>query len=232
LLEVLVRLKNKRGGWESRSRGGDGRGDAQAGQRNEGDAKANGVPHPFEKRASFRLTDNSGNNPKPAGVPEWFLRDDTNMDNQVSMNEFSRKWDPATLEDFYKFDSNQDGFITLKECLAAVKKGFLKGSSSSSSSMASGDAGGGSPSENASGTAATSGGASAPATASAAPAGGMDDRMKAFAKRSIERADKDKNGFLTPDECKSTSGATFADVDKDKNGKIDLEEYAQYRSAR
>jgi Ca2+-binding EF-hand superfamily protein len=60
----------------------------------------------------------------------------------------------------------------------------------------------------------------------------MDDRMKAFAKRSIERADKDKNGFLTPDEFKSTSGPKFEDVDKDKNGKIDLDEYILYRNAR
>ena len=126
-----------RGGWEARGRG-DSRGEgAPGGTRPEDQEKSDGVPHPYEKRASFRLTDNTGNMVRPSGVPEWFLRDDTNMDNQVSMNEFSRKWDASTLEDFYKFDSNQDGFITLQECLVAVKKGYLKGSSSSSSATSS-----------------------------------------------------------------------------------------------
>jgi hypothetical protein len=55
--------------------------------------------------------------------------------------------------------------------------------------------------------------------------------MREFAKKSIDKADKDKNGFLTPDEFKS-SGATFADVDTDKNGKIDLDEYALFRAKR
>lgn len=228
-----------RGGWESRGRG-DSRGDApQGGGRNDGDQKSTGVPHPFEKRASFRLTDNSGNNIRPSGVPEWFVRDDTNMDNQVSMNEFSRKWDASTLEDFYKFDTNQDGFITLKECLAAVKKGYLKGSSSSGSIAAS-DGTGSTSSDPTQSTASSPSGNSTSSSASPSPASGssssgsaaMDDRMKAFAKRSIERADKDKNGFLTPDEFKSTSGPKFEDVDKDKNGKIDLDEYILYRNAR
>jgi Ca2+-binding EF-hand superfamily protein len=223
--------EQSRGGWEMRNRG-DGRGDPQGGQRNEGDQKSTAVAHPFEKRASFRITDNAGNNPRPAGVPEWFARDDVNMDNQVSMSEFARKWDASTLEDFYKFDTNQDGFITLKECLAAVKKGFLKGSGSSSSSVASTD-GGSSATDATSSAGPSSSTPSAPSAGGApAAAGAIDDRMRQFAKRSIERADKDKNGFLTPDEFKSTNGASFADVDKDKNGKIDVDEYAVYRNSR
>jgi Ca2+-binding EF-hand superfamily protein len=226
--------EQSRGGWEMRGRG-DGRGDAQGGQRNDGDQKSAGVPHPFEKRASFRLTDSAGNSPRPAGIPEWFARDDVNMDNQISMSEFARKWDASTLEDFYKFDTNQDGFITLKECLAAVKKGFLKGSGSSSSSVASTE-GGASTTDPTSGAASSNAAPSAGAAPSSggapATAGAVDDRMRQFAKRSIERADKDKNGFLTPDEFKSTTGASFADVDKDKNGKIDADEYALYRNSR
>ena len=223
--------EQSRGGWEARNRG-DSRGDGQGGQRAEGDQKSASVPHPFEKRASFRLTDNSGNNPRPAGVPEWFARDDTNMDNQVSMSEFARKWDATSLEDFYKFDTNQDGFITLKECLAAVKKGYLKGSGGSSSSVALTE-GGPAGSDNSAMAGSAGGTPSAPAASGAPSAPGViDDRMKQFAKRSIERADKDKNGFLTPDEFKSTNGSSFADVDKDKNGKIDVDEYALYRNSR
>jgi Ca2+-binding EF-hand superfamily protein len=154
------------------------------------------------------------------------------MDNQVSMSEFARKWDATSLEDFYKFDTNQDGFITLKECLAAVKKGYLKGSGGSSSSVALSE-GGPAGSDNSAMAGSAGGAPSAPAASSAPSAPGViDDRMKQFAKRSIERADKDKNGFLTPDEFKSTNGSSFADVDKDKNGKIDVDEYALYRNSR
>ena len=55
-----------------------------------------------------------------------------------------------------------------------------------------------------------------------------DDRMVAFAKRSIERLDKDKNGFVTSDEW-TTADPSFSDVDINKDGKVNLEEYAKYR---
>jgi Ca2+-binding EF-hand superfamily protein len=168
-------------------------------------------------------------------MPEWFVRDDSNLDNQVSMGEFARKWDASTLEDFYKFDINQDGFITVQECLAAVKKGYLKGSGSSSSIASSdGSASPGAPASNPSGNASAPGAATsgAPSSSAAVPMSApIDDRMKVFAKRSIDRADKDKNGFLTPDEFKSTR-SSFGDVDKDKNGKIDLDEYVQFSNSR
>jgi Ca2+-binding EF-hand superfamily protein len=227
--------EQSRNGWEARNRG-DGRGDPQAAAaqagRTEGDPK---VAHPFEKQASFRTSDSSGNAPRPSGMPEWFVRDDTNLDNQVSMGEFARKWDASTLEDFYKFDINQDGFITVQECLAAVKKGYLKGSGSSSSIASSdGSASPGAPASNPSGNASAPGaGASGtPSSSSAVPMSApIDERMRVFAKRSIDRADKDKNGFLTPDEFKSTR-SSFGDVDKDKNGKIDLDEYVQFSNSR
>lgn len=61
---------------------------------------------------------------------------------------------------------------------------------------------------------------------------GQDDKMLAFAKRRIDSADKDKNGFLTPDEFKASGSTTFQDVDKNSDGRIDLQEYVQYRNAR
>jgi Ca2+-binding EF-hand superfamily protein len=146
------------------------------------------------------------------------------------MGEFARKWDASTLEDFYKFDANQDGFITVQECLAAVKKGYLKGSGGSSS-IASSD-GSASPGAPAPGAAPGAGASGTPSSSSAVPTSApIDDRMRVFAKRSIDRADKDKNGFLTPDEFKSTR-SSFGDVDKDKNGKIDLDEYVQFSNSR
>lgn len=224
--------QQQRGGFDFRNRGGD---QGQGGQ-SEGKDDSKSVAHPFEKRASFRLTDNSGKLPRPSGVPEWFSRDDVNGDNQVSMGEFARKWDASTLEDFNKFDTNQDGFITLQECLVAVKNGYLKGSSSSgSSSTASASSSEPSNAGNASAGAdpsmsrPASGPSSAPSTGATA---GQDDKMLAFAKRRIDSADKDKNGFLTPDEFKSSGSATFQDVDKNSDGRIDLQEYVQYRNAR
>jgi hypothetical protein len=55
-----------------------------------------------------------------------------------------------------------------------------------------------------------------------------DDRMVAFAKRLIDRLDKDKNGFVTSDEW-TTADPSFSDVDINKDGKVNLEEYAKYR---
>jgi hypothetical protein len=238
--EVAVRYARRRvlnsgsSNPQEQQRGGDfrGRGGEQTQPTdNKDDGKS--VAHPFEKRASFRVTDSSGKLPRPSGVPDWFSRDDINGDNQVSMGEFARKWDATTLEDFNKFDTNQDGFITLQECLVAVKNGYLKGSSSSSVASSSSDSSAGSDSsantDDGSMKKASGPVAGAPATSVGA---GMDDKMLAFAKRRIDMSDKDKNGFLTPDEFKASGSMTFQDVDKNGDGRIDLQEYVQYRNAR
>ena len=60
----------------------------------------------------------------------------------------------------------------------------------------------------------------------------IEERMLQFAERAIQREDKDKNGFLTPDEFKGASGTSFSDVDTNQDGKIDIKEYATYRSRR
>jgi Ca2+-binding EF-hand superfamily protein len=223
-------LRDTKGqGQEGDKRGGnDGN---RGGQNNQAEEKK-GSTRPFEKQASYRITDSTGAAPRPAGVPEWFIRDDTNGDNQVSMNEFARKWDAATLEDFYKFDTNQDGYITAKECLAGVKKGYLKGSSSSGASSSSSPTASASAGGDASGSASNGTGSPMAAAASspAASSGANSDPNFAFAKRRIDKADKDKNGFLTPDEWSEST--KFADVDKNGNGQIDIEEYVQYRKSR
>ncbi len=230
--EVAVRYarrREQRQDQESRSRGGEENRPRQ--QQNEATAK-NESTRPFEKVSSFRVAGSSGSVVRPAGLPEWFVRDDIDGDNQVAMNEFARKWDASTLEDFAKFDTNQDGYITAKECLAGVKKGYLKGSSSSSSSASSttasdspkSDVGGGT---NSLSTAMAGGGPPAKSTSS----GGVDAMMMEWSKKRIEKVDKDKNGFLTPDEF-SDSSAKFGDVDKDGNGQISTEEYALFRQNR
>lgn len=60
----------------------------------------------------------------------------------------------------------------------------------------------------------------------------IEERMLQFAERAIQREDKDKNGVLTPDEFKGASGTSFSDVDTNQDGKIDIKEYATYRSRR
>lgn len=60
----------------------------------------------------------------------------------------------------------------------------------------------------------------------------IEERMLQFAEKAIQREDKDKNGFLTPDEFKGASGISFSEVDTNQDGKIDIKEYATYRSRR
>ena len=60
----------------------------------------------------------------------------------------------------------------------------------------------------------------------------FEERMLQFAEKAIQRDDKDKNGYLTPDEFKGASGTSFSEVDTNQDGKIDIKEYATYRSRR
>jgi hypothetical protein len=60
----------------------------------------------------------------------------------------------------------------------------------------------------------------------------LEERMLQFVERAIQREDKDKNGVLTPDEFRGANGTSFSDVDTNQDGKIDIKEYATYRSRR
>lgn len=179
-------------------------------------------PNPFEKTASYRITDKEGNPLRPAGLPEWFIRNDVNNDNQVAMNEFNRKWDQDTIDDFLRFDSNRDGLITSKEALAAVKKGFIPGSSSSATAVTVADAS----SSTSSPVMAKPSDAGASSKPSGSPA---NDAMRKFAEGRMKKSDTDKNGTLSPDEFKESD---FGSVDTNKDGRIDVDEYIVYRNRR
>jgi hypothetical protein len=58
----------------------------------------------------------------PAGLPEWFVRKDTNGDGQVSMSEFSTSWTAGVREEFATADVNRDGFVVPSECLKGGQK--------------------------------------------------------------------------------------------------------------
>lgn len=55
----------------------------------------------------------------PSGLPEWFGDRDANEDGQVAMAEFTRDWNESELSRYLRYDLNNDGVITPKECLAA-----------------------------------------------------------------------------------------------------------------
>ena len=186
-------------------------------KRDNGEELAKDKPNLFEKRASFRVTDAEGKVPTAAGLPEWFTRNDVNTDSQVSMFEFSKKWTQDAIEDFLRFDSNQDGFITVKECLVAVKKGFIPGGASSA------------PVQSAT-IAVTVAGSASPQTPN--PGSSMQNdkvaAMKTWTAPRMKKEDIDGNGFLSPEEFKSTT-IKFADADMNKDGRIDLDEYVAAR---
>ena len=182
--------------------------------------------NPFEKRSSYRVADAEGKTAAPTGLPEWFGRNDTNTDKQVSMAEYSKKWTQDAIDDFLRFDTNGDGYITSKESLAAVKKGFIPGAASSLTASA--------PPSTPS-TTGMSAAPSSPSTPSIKPSAPATTdskaaEMKAWYATKLKKDDKDGNGFLTPDEA--PDAAKFALMDINKDGKIDLDEYVAARAKR
>ena len=173
--------------------------------------------NPFDKTATYRVSESK------AGLPEWFSKKDANQDNQVSMSEFASKWDQDAIEDFGRFDSNHDAYITIKECLAAVKKGHIPGSSSSASSSATSSSAvaSGSPSATTAGVAAVG--------ASAGGAGSDKEKadMRNWVVKRIKSKDKDGNSFLSLDEFGNDKDFVIADANKD--GKVDTDEYVAFR---
>ncbi len=171
--------------------------------------------NPYEKRASFRMTDADGKTPPPAGLPEWFTRNDVNSDNQVSMAELNKKWTQDSIQDFLRFDTNEDGLITAKECLAGVKKGHIFGAGGSAPATTS--------------IAAVASNATVPSTKpnSAPAADSKAAEMRAWLADKMKKDDKDGNGFLSPEEVKDA--AKFTELDTNKDGRIDLDEYVAAR---
>jgi hypothetical protein len=181
------------------------------------------IPNPFEKVFSYRLTEKDGKLKRPAGLPEWFVRRDINVDNQVSMDEYSSKWNSEVMDEFAKADANLDGFVTAKECLTAVKKGFIPGSGGGSSSAASSSVS----TDTRSSTAGTSTNASS--TTAAAPkapvAGGVDPKMVAWMEGRMKKYDKNSDNKLDVGEFKAyDANGDFGAIDQNKDGLADVTE--------
>ncbi|TVS16090.1 MAG: hypothetical protein EA424_14850, partial [Planctomycetaceae bacterium] len=111
-----------RGGRDGGREGGEGRG------------QSNGNPSPYAALNSYRVV--APVERLPAGLPDWFYRNDADGDGQISMAEFSATWTEAVLEDFYQFDLNRDGLITPEEALRAKAAGAVRGSAVSAAAPA------------------------------------------------------------------------------------------------
>jgi subtilisin-like proprotein convertase family protein/Ca2+-binding EF-hand superfamily protein len=59
--------------------------------------------------------------PLPEGLPDWFGPRDVDGDGQVMMSEFSEDWSEDTAVEFASYDANNDGIITVEECLEAAR---------------------------------------------------------------------------------------------------------------
>jgi len=51
----------------------------------------------------------------PSGLPSWFQSRDKNGDGQVAMSEYSRSWSARMVDEYRRYDRNDDGIITAKE---------------------------------------------------------------------------------------------------------------------
>lgn len=238
--ELAVRSAKRRlnAASSSSSNQRDNRSQANNGQQSRQDSDRKEMPNPFEKITSYRIADKDGNPKRPAGLPEWFIRKDEDGDNQVSMKEFATKWTDDVIEDFNRFDTNGDGLITTRECLAAVKLGFIPGSASSSSSSgrSSGSRSEGSRSEGSrsdSSSAASTATASGGTTSGGASSGGTsaaDARMRDWVAKKIQPFDKNGDGKLDVDELRAYDATLdFSSVDTDGDGLADVDELAAAR---
>lgn len=146
------------------------------------------------------------------GLPDWFARSDANGDGQVLVSEYSSSLTAESLAEFQKFDLNADFIVTAKECLAAVKNGVKSSASSSSSSSSS----------------STSSSSATVVPSAGAPASSGSAELD-WARRQIDKYDKNKDSRLTVDEWSiMITKPDGADLNGD--GAITAEEYAEFRT--
>jgi hypothetical protein len=126
--EIVARLSDRGGSGSGSSRGStggtssspNGAAAAAAGKTKReyfGLAGAGGVgdSNSANKRRTYRFTPASER--LPAGLPSWFKSSDRNQDGQVAMSEYSRSWSKSKVNDFRRYDLNDDGIVTAKEAV-------------------------------------------------------------------------------------------------------------------
>lgn len=213
--ELAVRYANQRIQEASRNSNNNDR-NARGQANNNGWVRSDGreeaakeVESRFGDAKSYRVLSRKETVSSIKGLPDFFARSDVDGDGQVLMSEFSSSWNEETLAEFRKWDLNNDGIITAKECLEAVAKG-ARGSSSSSSS--------------------TAPAASASSDQPAAAGGATPDASQMeWAARQIAKYDLNGDNQLTANEWeKMIIKPDGADLNGD--GAITVEEYAAFRA--
>lgn len=234
------RREGGRDGERDRSRDGDRNENSRDGgssfySRRTDDAKSSSSTAKTSDLKSYRALTPTERLPK--GLPDWFARNDGNGDGQVAMAEFSASWSDSVIRDFHKFDLNDDGFITAKECLKATDKGAMRGVSSggsssgssprdsSSTSTATAAPAGASDSTAAKSAAAPAATSTSDSTSPAATEVTINSRMLAYAQGVIKKYDINGDAILTKEEWMSMSKDP-TNADSDGDGKITSEEFA------
>ncbi len=49
----------------------------------------------------------------PQGLPDWFVQRDKDEDGQIAMAEFAASWNDAVVAEFFRYDLDGDGIVTL-----------------------------------------------------------------------------------------------------------------------
>jgi Ca2+-binding EF-hand superfamily protein len=102
------------GGWGSRG-GGDRGGGDRGGPGGWGSRGPGGDKQMAAAKKSYRVSSPVERLPK--GLPDFFVRNDTDSDGQISMAEYAATWNDQIAVEFQKLDLNGDGILTPEECV-------------------------------------------------------------------------------------------------------------------
>jgi Ca2+-binding EF-hand superfamily protein len=155
----------------------------------------------------------------PEGIPQWFREGDRNKDGQIAMSEYSGQWNEKTLSEYYVYDRNRDGLLTVQEVMSAKETGFVRGvtpppkTSSGDSPRVTNQA------------QETGSKSSEKGSESSAESNGPDERYVKYAVMTIGRYDENKDGVLSLEEIKDAKNVK-AEYDQNKDGKLTPAEIA------
>ena len=178
----------------------------------------------FGGRRSYRTTGPDA----PEGLPTFFRQRDLDGDGQLAMSEYTSEWNQQRIEEFYTWDANRDGVITLTEVRRGVDRGAVASDAPAGSTAPSTDAGS---------SPRSSGNSDSRSTASPSPQTVPDDvqppdaRTLQYAERILSRYDTNADGALSATEWQSMP-LSPAEADRDGDGRVTVSEYGWYINLR
>jgi Ca2+-binding EF-hand superfamily protein len=171
----------------------------------------------FEGRQSYRIYGETA----PEGMPRFYSDRDLNRDGQISMSEFTSEWTDSRIAEFYAWDQNRDGVITLPEVQSGVNRGLIVNDAPTGVAPVSAMASNTSVAKR---TAESTGDV-------ASSANQPDEKMIAYAIKVIQRNDTNQDGVLTPNEWEEML-LSPADADLDGDGRVTPIEFASFWEAK